>query len=103
MQKETKAQGSKKQLMNETVHQALRGMIAGRRFKPGQRLNVEELARELGVSRTPVWEAIRRLGQDGIVRNIPNRGVFMSENPLENPRHASSQGRHGPAGGTARS
>lgn len=78
--------GTKKQLMNDTVHQALRVMIAERRFKPGQRLNVEELARELKVSRTPVWEAIRRLEQDGIVRNEPNRGVFMADNPLESIR-----------------
>jgi DNA-binding GntR family transcriptional regulator len=73
----------KKQLMSETIYQALRSIIVNRRFKPGQRLNVEELARELGVSRTPVWEAIRRLGQEGILRNIPNRGVFMTERPLE--------------------
>jgi DNA-binding GntR family transcriptional regulator len=73
----------KKQLMSETIYQALRGIIVNRRFKPGERVNVEELARELGVSRTPVWEAIRRLGQEGILRNIPNRGVFMAERPFE--------------------
>jgi DNA-binding GntR family transcriptional regulator len=71
------------QLMNETVYQSLRGIIAGRRFKPGERINVEKLARELGVSRTPVWEAIRRLGQEGIIQNIPNRGVLMAERPPE--------------------
>jgi DNA-binding GntR family transcriptional regulator len=76
----------KKQLMSETVYQSLRSIIVGRRFEPGQRLNVEELARELKVSRTPVWEAIRRLGQEGILQNIPNRGVFMAERPLERVR-----------------
>ncbi|RJR30841.1 MAG: GntR family transcriptional regulator [Desulfobacteraceae bacterium] len=73
----------KTQLMSETVYQSLREIIVGRRFEPGQRINVEELARELGVSRTPVWEAIRRLGQEGILKNIPNRGVFMADKPLE--------------------
>ena len=58
-------------------------MIAIHRFQPGLRLNAEKIARELGVSRTPVWEAIRRLEQEGIVQNIPNRGVFMAEIPLE--------------------
>jgi DNA-binding GntR family transcriptional regulator len=72
-----------KQLMSETVYQALREIIVSRRFEAGQRLNVEELARELKVSRTPVWEAIRRLGQERILHNIPNRGVFMAERPLE--------------------
>lgn len=58
-------------------------MIAVRRFQAGLNLNVEKIAREMGVSRTPVWEAIRRLEQEGIVQNIPNRGVFLSEIPLE--------------------
>lgn len=53
-------------------------MIADHRFHPGARLNIESIARELDVSRTPVWEAVRRLEQEGLVENIPNRGVFMS-------------------------
>jgi DNA-binding GntR family transcriptional regulator len=76
----------KKELANETVYQALRGIIMGRRFEPGQWLNVEELARELGVSRTPVWEATRRLTQESILKTIPNRGVFMAERPWERVR-----------------
>jgi DNA-binding GntR family transcriptional regulator len=58
-------------------------MIAIHRFQPGLRLNVEKIARELGVSRVPVWEAMRRLQQEGIIRTIPNRGAFLLENPLE--------------------
>lgn len=69
--------------MNEKVYRAIKKMIAIHRFQPGLRLNAEKIARELGVSRTPVWESIRRLGQEGIVQNIPNRGVFMAETPLE--------------------
>ncbi len=72
----------KKELMSETVYQAVRNMVFLNRFKPGRRLNVERLARELGVSRTPAWEAVRRLEQEGIVRTVPNRGVFMRENSL---------------------
>jgi DNA-binding GntR family transcriptional regulator len=58
-------------------------MIVVHRFEPGLRLNVEKITREMGVSRIPVWEAIRRLQQEGIVLTIPNRGVFLRENPLE--------------------
>jgi len=58
-------------------------MIVVHRFEPGLRLNVEKITREMGVSRIPVWEAIRRLQQEGIVMTIPNRGVFLRENPLE--------------------
>jgi DNA-binding GntR family transcriptional regulator len=54
-------------------------MIAEHRFVPGSRLNVEELARELGASRTPIWEAVRKLEQEGLLCSIPNRGVFLVE------------------------
>lgn len=73
----------KKELLSETVYQAIHKMIALHRFQPGLRINVEKIAREVGVSRTPAREAIRRLEQEGIVKTIPNRGVFMLENPLE--------------------
>jgi DNA-binding GntR family transcriptional regulator len=53
-------------------------MIANHRFQPGTRINVEKITKELGVSRTPVWEAVSRLEQEDLVENIPNRGVFMA-------------------------
>jgi len=45
----------------------------------GSRLTEEGLARELGVSRTPVREAIRRLVADGYLRFKPNSGTFVAE------------------------
>jgi DNA-binding GntR family transcriptional regulator len=74
---------AKKQLLAEKVYQGLRRMLADYRWKPGVRVNVMKMARELGVSRTPVWEAVRRLEQEGILQSIPNRGVFMAEASLE--------------------
>jgi DNA-binding GntR family transcriptional regulator len=72
----------KKELANESVYRAVKNMILLNVFKPGCRLNVEKLRRELGVGRTPAWEAIRRLEQEGVVTKILNRGVFMRENSL---------------------
>lgn len=65
--------------LNTRVYSVLKEMILNARFEPGARINVEQLAREMGVSRTPVWEAIRRLEHEGLVTNLPNRGVFMSQ------------------------
>jgi DNA-binding GntR family transcriptional regulator len=71
-----------KERLSSQVHRALKDMIANYRFSPGSRLNVEELAKEFGVSRTPIWEAVRRLEQEGLLEDVPNRGVFMVEMTL---------------------
>jgi DNA-binding GntR family transcriptional regulator len=64
--------------LGSQVYEALREMIANHRFQPGARLNVEALTRELGVSRTPVWQAVGRLEHEGLVERVPHRGVFMA-------------------------
>lgn len=68
-----------KEKLGDQVYGVIREMIANFRFQPGKRLNVEQLSRELATSRTPVWEAIARLEQEGLVQSIPNRGVFIPE------------------------
>jgi len=72
-----------KKVLSSRVYETIREMIAQHRFHPGAWLNVERLSKELGVSRTPVWEAVRRLELEGLVKNIPYRGVFMVEMTLE--------------------
>lgn len=62
-----------------TVHLALRAAIVGGRLSSGEHINQETIARELGVSRTPVREALRLLERDGLVRLEPNRGAFVAE------------------------
>jgi DNA-binding GntR family transcriptional regulator len=70
-------------VLSSKVYTAIKEMIVNHRFQPGARLNVERISKELEVSRTPVWEAVRRLQQEGLLENIPYRGVFMVEMTLE--------------------
>jgi DNA-binding GntR family transcriptional regulator len=70
-------------VLSNKVYAAIKEMVANHRFQPGSRLNVEKISKELEVSRTPVWEAVRRLQQEGLLQNIPYRGVFMVEMTLE--------------------
>jgi len=70
-------------MLSGQVYETLKEMIAQHRFQPGCWLNVERLSKELNVSRTPVWEAVRRLEMEGLVNNIPYRGVFMTEMTLQ--------------------
>lgn len=47
-------------------------------YKPGDSLTESKLCAELGVSRTPIREAIRQLELEGLVQLIPNKGVFVN-------------------------
>ena len=55
----------------------IRQAIVDGRLPPGQRLKEEELARELGISRTPVREALLILQTEGLVDAAPNRGAVV--------------------------
>ena len=55
----------------------IREAIVDGRLRPGQRLKEEELARELGISRTPVREALLMLQAEGLVDATPNRGATV--------------------------
>lgn len=68
-----------KEGLRDLVYKELLDMIENSRFLPGARINVEKVTEELGVSRTPVWQAVGLLEKEGLVRYIPNRGVFVQE------------------------
>ncbi|HPZ71215.1 MAG TPA: GntR family transcriptional regulator [Peptococcaceae bacterium] len=65
--------------LRDVVFETLRKAILEGVFPSGERLIEEDLAEELGVSRTPVREAIRRLEQEGFVVIIPRKGAYVSE------------------------
>lgn len=59
----------------DRAYTALRGGILDGRYGSGERLGEIEVAGELGLSRTPVREALRRLGSEGLVEVQPHRGA----------------------------
>jgi DNA-binding GntR family transcriptional regulator len=61
------------------IARKLREAISAGRIAPGSRLGEAELARELGVSRGPLREAMQRLSQEGLLVSIRNRGLFVIE------------------------
>jgi DNA-binding GntR family transcriptional regulator len=61
----------------DAVTVRLRNSILRGRFAPGERLVEADLARELGISRGPVREALAVLERDGIVVNVPRKGKFV--------------------------
>lgn len=63
----------------EQAYLTLRRRLADGTYPPGSRLREEDLAAQLGVSRTPVREALRRLDAEGWLRVVPNQGAFAAE------------------------
>src|SRR5262245_66028170 len=62
----------------DAVYNALRQAIISSLLKPGERLNVYELANKLGVSLTPVRSAIQQLATEGLVEIRPRSGTFVA-------------------------
>lgn len=61
------------------IARKLRDAIGAGRMAPGSRLGEAALARELGVSRGPLREAMQRLTQEGLLVSVRNRGLFVAE------------------------
>jgi Transcriptional regulators len=65
--------------LRDVVFTTLRQAILRGELKPGERLMEIQLANKLGVSRTPIREAIRKLELEGLVITIPRRGAEVAE------------------------
>ncbi len=65
--------------LRDVVFKTLRQAILRGELKPGERLMEIQLANKLGVSRTPIREAIRKLELEGLVLMIPRKGAEVAE------------------------
>lgn len=65
--------------LREVIFKTLREAIIVGELKPGERLMEVQLAEKMGVSRTPVREAIRKLELEGLVTMIPRRGAHVAD------------------------
>jgi DNA-binding GntR family transcriptional regulator len=65
-------------LLRDDVYQSLRDAIVDGTFEPGERLRDQELETWLGVSRTPIREALLRLGRAGLIVAKPGRATFVA-------------------------
>ena len=63
--------------MSATAYEKVRAAIVENRYPPGQRLVEQRIAEELGLSRTPVREALRLLEAEGLVVSERNRGAMV--------------------------
>jgi DNA-binding GntR family transcriptional regulator len=72
----------------DQVHAELLERIVAGELSPGSRLRQEALADELGVSRTPLREALARLVSEGLVEFVPNRGATVASRDFTDMENA---------------
>lgn len=62
----------------DTAYHEIRGLIVSLELAPGAVIDERELIEQLGIGRTPVREALRRLAQERLVEVYPRRGMFVT-------------------------
>jgi DNA-binding GntR family transcriptional regulator len=65
-------------VLPKNSYEQLKAKIIDGHMEPGKRLTEEHLARELGVSRTPIREAIRKLEAEGLIKPLARRGFVVA-------------------------
>lgn len=75
--------------LKERAYIYLKQSILSSQLSPGQPLAVKELAEEMGISRTPVREALVTLHSEGLVEVFPSRGTFVARITVADLRELS--------------
>jgi len=70
--------GTKPKGLTDWAYETIKELILTLKVAPGTQLQIEMLADQMGVSRTPVREALLRLEQDGLTQVVPRVGVFVT-------------------------
>lgn len=65
--------------LKETVYHSLHEKLINCEYPPASMLNEVQLAEEFGISRTPIREALGRLQQDGYIRILPKKGIYVTD------------------------
>lgn len=65
-------------IMAQEITTDIRRAIVNGMIKPGERINETQIARDMGISRSPVREALQMLKKEGVVVSIPYKGTFVN-------------------------
>ncbi len=63
--------------LKESAYKIIKEKLLNLEFEPGSRIREDLLAQEISMSRTPVREAINQLSAEGLINNIPRKGIFV--------------------------
>ncbi len=74
------------ELLGKKVYRVLKSKIIKGSFEPGDKLLENRISKQLGVSRTPVREALRQLAAAGFVKMIPNQAIIVNDISIKDLR-----------------
>ncbi|NHN34942.1 GntR family transcriptional regulator [Paenibacillus agricola] len=74
---------NKRKLITEDIYTSIRDQILSYTLSPGEKINIDQMARDLNVSNNPIREALSRLATEGLVHVIPYKGVSVAEMSLQ--------------------
>jgi len=71
------------ELLSQKIYRVLKTEIIKGTIKPGTKLLEGKIAEQMGVSRTPIREALRELAAEGFVKMTPNQGILVNNSSIE--------------------
>jgi DNA-binding GntR family transcriptional regulator len=71
--------GANHENLDHKIYKEMKSMIFGQQLKPGTKIYQEKLAETLGVSRTPVVSALKKLEQERLITAVPRRGFYVRD------------------------
>lgn len=74
-------------LLSEDIAESIKTAIIKGKFKPGEKISEGELAESMGISRTPLREAFRKLENEGFIEIIPRKGAIVTEIDVQETYH----------------
>lgn len=89
MQYVTTAPGGEELSLAERAYRAIRDQLVMLEIRPGAPINEEQLGQSLGVGRTPVREALKRLQYERLITTYPRRGTFATDVNITDLAHIS--------------
>jgi DNA-binding GntR family transcriptional regulator len=70
-------------VLTQEIYNLLKEQILSHTLPPGDKINIDQIARDLDVSNIPIREALSRLTAEGLVRMVPFKGMFVTEISLQ--------------------
>jgi DNA-binding GntR family transcriptional regulator len=67
-----------KSRLNDSAYHVIKENILSQVFTPGQRLILDDLSQQLGISMTPLKDALNRLAAEGLIEIVPRRGTYVT-------------------------